>query len=572
MLRRFRIQTRIYFILIMMSFFFVSLSITAFHYIGVTRDLGIDEVKIALHKAQEEKLKSSVHTIATALSKVLEGVEDNDEKIDVMRKVLYPLRFEKDKSGYFFVYSQTVNVVHPIKKQLEGKDLGQIIDKNGVRSVRELYENAFGGGGFVEFMWNKPGAGDTLKLGYSEMISGTKFWIGTGVYLDNIATYENKITSMISQKVVKKAGIALLATAVVFFLITLIFSLFIVKSISRPLTMLEDSVKTLASGKLNVSFDTSGQDDISELGKALNTMVLSFSSTISEITAGIDLLISSSTELSSVSEQMSQGSGRTFDRSNTVAESAEEMSANMNSVAAAMEQASTNVNHVAVSTEEMTSTISQIAGNADTVRGISHGAVDKSKRVSNKMVELGNAAQAIGKVTEAITEISEQTNLLALNATIEAARAGAAGKGFAVVANEIKELSRQTARATLDIKSQIEGIQNTARSTNDEIDEISSVINGMDEIITSIASAVEEQATATTEIAGNISQTSLGIREVNGKITQSSGVAETIAQDISLVNKEAGEMSHFSGKVRLSAENLNEMADHLSKVAGKFVI
>lgn len=572
MLRRFRIKTRIYFILIMVSFFLISLSIAAFHYIGVTRDLGIDEVKTALYKAQEEKLKSSVHPMATALSKVLEGVGDNDQKIDVMRKILYPLRFEADKSGYFFVYSQTVNVVHPIKKQLEGKDLGDIIDKNGVKSIRKLYENAAGGGGFVEFMWNKPGAGDTPKLGYSEMIPGTEFWIGTGVYLDNIAASENKITSMISRTVVKKAVIALLVTVVVFLLITQILSFSIVKSISRPLTKLEDSVKILASGKLDVSFDTRGQDDISELGKALNTMALAFSSTISEITDGIGLLISSSTELSAVSEQMSQGSGRTFEQSNTVAESAEKMSANMNSVAAAMEQASTTVNNVAASTDEMTSTISQIAGNADTVRGISHGAVDKSKSVSSKMVELGNAAQAIGKVTEAITEISEQTNLLALNATIEAARAGGAGKGFAVVANEIKELSRQTAKATLDIKSQIEGIQNTARSTNGEIDEISSIINGMDEIITAIAAAVEEQSAFTTEIAGNISQTSLGIREVNGKITQSSGVAENIARDISLVNKEAGEMSHSSGKVRLSAENLNEMATRLSNSAGKFVI
>ncbi|MCP4118429.1 MAG: HAMP domain-containing protein [Desulfobacteraceae bacterium] len=544
----------------------------AFHYIGVTKDVGIEEAKKVLHKAQEEKLQSSVHTIATALSKALEGVGDNDEKIDVMRRIVYPVRFEADESGYFFIYSKTVNVVHPIKKQLEGKDLGHLVDKNGVRSIRELYKNATRGGGFVEFMWNKPGAGDILKLGYSEMIPGTEFWIGTGVYLDNITAYENKITSMISRTVVKTAGIALLVTAVVFFLITQIISLFIVKSISNPLKMVEDTVKTLASGKLNVSFDTSGRDDISELGKSLNAMVGSFSSILSEITTGIDTLVSSSTDLSSISEQMSQGAGQTFDRSNSVAASAEEMSSNMNSVAAAMEQASANAHQVATATEDMTSTIGEIARNADTARGISREAVDKSKSVSTKMVELGNAAQAIGKVTEAITEISEQTNLLALNATIEAARAGEAGKGFAVVANEIKELARQTAGATHDIKSQIDGVQNTARLTNDEIDEISSVINGVDDVIATIAAAVEEQSSATAEIAGNISQTSQGIREVNGNINQTSGLAGEIAREISLVNTDAGEISNGSGQVRLSAESLNEMAAHLSAIAGKFVI
>lgn len=93
-----------------------------------------------------------------------------------------------------------------------------------------------------------------------------------------------------------------------------------------------------------------------------------------------------------------------------------------------------------------------------------------------------------------ITEISEQTNLLALNATIEAARAGEAGKGFAVVANEIKELARQTADATSEIKEQIEGIQGSTSGTVSEIDEILKVINDVNEIVSNIATAVEEQS------------------------------------------------------------------------------
>ncbi len=98
------------------------------------------------------------------------------------------------------------------------------------------------------------------------------------------------------------------------------------------------------------------------------------------------------------------------------------------------------------------------------------------------MTALGMAAQAIGQVTETITEISGQTNLLALNATIEAVRAGEAGKGFAVVANEIKELAKQTAEATQAIKGKIEDVQTPTASTVTEIDQISTVINGVNEI------------------------------------------------------------------------------------------
>jgi methyl-accepting chemotaxis protein len=127
------------------------------------------------------------------------------------------------------------------------------------------------------------------------------------------------------------------------------------------------------------------------------------------------------------------------------------------------------------------------------------------------MVELGGAANKIGKVTETITEISEQTNLLALNATIEAARAGEAGKGFAVVANEIKELAKQTAEATLDIKTLIDDVQNTTRSTGGEINRISEVISGVNENVnqsSTMSSVISQDITGVSSAAQNITSRS----------------------------------------------------------------
>jgi methyl-accepting chemotaxis protein len=142
----------------------------------------------------------------------------------------------------------------------------------------------------------------------------------------------------------------------------------------------------------------------------------------------------------------------------------------------------------------MTATVWEIAQNSGKARVITETAVTKANSASKKVNELGQAALDIRKVTEAITESADQTNLLALNATIEVVRAGEAGKGFAVVANATKELARQIATATQQIKSRIEGIQNSTNETVVENGQISKVNDEVNDIVSTIATAVEEQS------------------------------------------------------------------------------
>ena len=344
----------------------------------------------------------------------------------------------------------------------------------------------------------------------------------------------------------------------------------IINPINRTIAALQD----IAQGNrdLTVRLDDSANNEIGRMGHWFNVFIQKLQGIIKDVADGVQTISSSSTELSAISEQMAQGIQTVSDKSNTVSASAEEMSANMNGVATAMEQAASNTNMVASLSEEMSTTIDEIARDAEKAKGISNDAANKASHTSENMDQLGVAARSIGNVVETITEISEQVNLLALNATIEAARAGEAGKGFAVVANEIKELAKQTADATLDIKNQINEVQATTAVTVADIDKISSIIDTINEIVGTIATAVEEQSAATKEIANNIAQASQGLQEVNGNVNQSTSVAGDITQDITQVNAEAGEISNASGQVTGSAEQLKHMAAQLKEIVGQFKV
>ena len=275
------------------------------------------------------------------------------------------------------------------------------------------------------------------------------------------------------------------------------FAFFLTRAITGPIRRTAAFAETMAHGDFTSKLDVSQGDEIGQMAGSLNTMVGQLGSMIKEIVGGVNSLSLSSTDLAAVSRQLSSAAKDTADKSGSVAAATEEMSTNFQSVSAAMEQSTSNVNMIASSTEEMTATVNEIAESAEKARIITDAAVKQSQETSAKMTTLGESANKIGRVTEAITEISEQTNLLALNATIEAARAGEAGKGFAVVANEIKELAKQTAAATVDIKNQINEMQTTTSATIEDITRISEVIVEINTVINAIATAVEEQSAAT---------------------------------------------------------------------------
>jgi len=348
----------------------------------------------------------------------------------------------------------------------------------------------------------------------------------------------------------------------------------IASNITRPVNATVRGLRDIAEGEgdLTKRLEIKSKDELGDLASWFNSFLENMQILIKEIAANSGKLGSAAATLSGLSSQMSDGADNMSAKSTTVAGAAEQMSSNVQSVAAAMEQATTNINMVASATEEMTSTVNEIAQQSEKGRSIASSAATQVKSTSIKVNDLGDEAKAISKVTEVITDISEQTNLLALNATIEAARAGEAGKGFAVVANEIKELAKQTAQATMEIKEKINGIQNSTAVTVTEIGEITQVIGDVNDIVATIASATEEQLAAAKEIAGNIGQASAGIQDVNENLAQSSTVSSDIAREIAEVNQGSGEMSNSSSQVDLSAQDLRTLADELNRLVGRFKV
>lgn len=352
--------------------------------------------------------------------------------------------------------------------------------------------------------------------------------------------------------------------------VALLVAFGLVRPIKRTVTMLQDIAE--GEGDLTRRLDASSRDELGEMARWFNVLMEKLQILIKEIAGNSRTLENSSAGLTAIAGQLAKDAEEILRRANGVTASAEEMSANMNNVAAASEEASTNVNMVAAAAEEMTATVREIAQNSGQARGITEMAVKKANGASAKVNELGKAAVEISKVTEVITEISEQTNLLALNATIEAARAGEAGKGFAVVANEIKELAKQTATATQQIKARIEGIQISTDETVVEIGEISKVIDQVNDIVGTIAAAVEEQSVSSQEIAGNISQASSGIEEVNQNINQTSTVSSSISEDLANVDRGVQDISASSSQINARAEDLSKLAKELQHIVGSFKV
>jgi methyl-accepting chemotaxis protein len=318
-------------------------------------------------------------------------------------------------------------------------------------------------------------------------------------------------------------------------------AIFLSRSIAGATQAVLGQAQAIAAGDLtHEDLKVRSKDELGDLTTAINEMSGSLKTMIRSITEN-------SLHVSAASEALSS-------TSQVITANSEETSAQAKVVSDATTQVSQNLQTVATGAEEMGASIREIAKNAGEAAKIATSAVKVAETTTATVSKLGDSSNEIGQVIKVITSIAQQTNLLALNATIEAARAGEAGKGFAVVANEVKELAKETAKATEDISRKIEAIQTDTKAAVEAIASISEVINQVNGISNTIATAVEEQNATTNEMSRNVSEAARGSGEITSNIAGVAQAAESTSRGAGDTQKAAQQLVETSAELRRLVE------------------
>ncbi|QJT09385.1 methyl-accepting chemotaxis protein [Oceanidesulfovibrio marinus] len=601
MLRRFSIHLRILFVISLMVIFVLGVTLAFLSNSRTIREISLEEVNDLMLNAQRDKLQIATHTVAVMLGQALKNVPP-ESRIDIIKDLTADIRFEADESGYYFVYKGTTALSVPAKTSVEGTDISGAKDVNGVFYVKGLAEKAHQGGGFIQYIFQKPGAGEQPKLAYSEMIPGTDLWVGTGVYIDNIQAAQTQVANRINEVVSSNVTWIVAVIAAIFVLIVLPLALLISRSISKPLGAATAAAGEIAGGNFDVTLTATGHDEVTRLEQALSTMGATLRTNITEIEAksaeaeekarAAEVAKAEAEEArlraeSAMSEGMLQAAQRLDEVVRNISAASEEISAHADEINSGTQHQRERIETTAM--EEMNATVLEVARNAsdaamqgetvksqaqegaDVVRG-SIRAMDATRTQAGSLQEsmkaLEDQAASIGQIMNVITDIADQTNLLALNAAIEAARAGEAGRGFAVVADEVRKLAEKTMTATKEVGDSIAAIQRVADENVQAMDTavseletatehshrsgeaLEQIVSGTEhsaEQIRSIATAAEQQSAASDEINQSIeeisniaAETARGVAETTDALSQLASQAAALQNLIEELKTDAG--------------------------------
>lgn len=525
-------------------YLFLVISLLSIISIGVDSAYVLRSEMVDDRKQQLEFNTVIVEGVIKELQKQVDKGELQQEQAKQQFYTLLP-GLQYSESGYFFAFTSNFTLKATLKGKATEVSVADVKDANGEAIYKKILNEITkqGGRGVVSYYFQKSAnSAAEEKISYAIHYKPWDLIIGTGNYISDI---DDAVTASIySMAIIILIVLALLG----------VVSYFILKAVVAPIVHIQDVMKLISKGDLTLRINATSNDELGQLGRSIDSMLISFNDLIRSLHSSSSSLNSSSESLSVIAQQTNRGMTKQTEEIESVVSAIEEMSMTIREVESNTIDAATSTteaNKMVMDTSSLVNDTIALVNNASTQ-------IESAVKVVN---ELKIGSDEIAEVLSVITSISDQTNLLALNAAIEAARAGDAGRGFAVVADEVRSLAHSTQKSTVEIQTIIDKLQslsvtaanamqdgqkatldtvNAVNQTGENLKLVVEHVEKVNSMTTQIATATTEQAAVSEEVARamvNITDVSAETRTASEETrTQSlyvKSLAEGVEEDMS---------------------------------------